>query len=206
MNESDRIAEIESYYFGKIKEFGPTAQGVDWKDEKGQQIRFNMLLEEFNFEPMDEIFDYGCGYGAFYEFLKSKLDVQNYFGCDIVQPMVNAAISRNPELINNLKVTDKIDRTYDYVFASGVFNVKNSATPEEWSIYVKKTVNHIAEHARKGFAINFLTNLSEQSRRAAKLYYPAPVEIFNFLNLNRKYKATINHSYDLWEFTIIIQK
>jgi hypothetical protein len=37
--------DIEHYYTNKIKMYGPTARGVDWKDENSQLVRFTQLAK-----------------------------------------------------------------------------------------------------------------------------------------------------------------
>jgi len=44
------LGNIEKYYTDKIKKYGATPKGVDWKDEKGQFIRFEQLSKIFDMD------------------------------------------------------------------------------------------------------------------------------------------------------------
>ena len=64
--------KINAYYTDKLKQFGTTAKGVDWRDETSQDIRFEQFSKIINKENFS-VLDYGCGYGALYRFLKNGI-------------------------------------------------------------------------------------------------------------------------------------
>jgi len=74
--------DIEHYYTNKIKMHGPTAKGVDWKDENGQLIRFTQLAKILDKNGFT-VADIGCGYGKFVEFLDKNFEDYTYFGYDL---------------------------------------------------------------------------------------------------------------------------
>ena len=68
------IKDTTNYYTEMLNRFGPTFQGVDWNSKESQELRFDQLIKVINM-PHDNfsILDYGCGYGALYLFIKSKI-------------------------------------------------------------------------------------------------------------------------------------
>ena len=82
---------VASYYDSKIEQHGPTSKGVDWNGEESQELRFEQLLSLVS-EKNASILDFGCGYGAMYDFLKKKgHDFSAYFGVDISDAMLSEA-------------------------------------------------------------------------------------------------------------------
>lgn len=197
---------VKQYYQDCIAKFGSTPKGVDWNDASSQELRFKVLLQNIQLSRNDTVFDFGCGYGALYSYLLNEFESINYFGCDIVQQMIDEAKKAHPLIAENLYVGDEILSEHDYVLISGVFNVKNELSINEWKRYVSLTLNHCLSKTKKALSVNFLTDKSDVSLRQHKLYYPRPDEIIGLLNLEPKYKLLIDHSYDLWEYTITISK
>jgi hypothetical protein len=69
---------IDIYYTKKIKVFGPSSLGVDWRDEESQQLRFEQLSKIVNLYN-SSLNDIGCGYGKYLDFIKKrngKLDIR----------------------------------------------------------------------------------------------------------------------------------
>ena len=197
---------VREYYRNRIAEFGATPRGVDWKDASSQELRFKVLLQDIQLSSSDTVFDFGCGYGALYSYLLSEFGFVNYFGCDIVDQMIDEAKRAHPLVADNLYIGDAILAEHDYVLISGVFNVKNDLSIEEWESYVSLTLNHCLSKTKKALSVNFLTDKSHVDLRQTKLYYPPPNRIIRLLNLEPKYTLFVNHSYELWEYTITIRK
>src|SRR2546421_545883 len=71
----DKIIEsVNQYYSDKIKTHGATPQGVDWNGAESQELRFKNLLKiVLSPEEKFSILDYGCGYGAMFEYMRDYL-------------------------------------------------------------------------------------------------------------------------------------
>jgi SAM-dependent methyltransferase len=199
-------SQVKSYYQNKINEFGSTALGVDWSSENSQYQRFERLLKYMSLKENDSILDFGCGYGALLDYLKSRNIFPNYTGLDLVSEMLEVAAIRNPEVANNFISELPPNRTWDYVTMSGVFNVKGEIKVDEWEIYVTETLNSVMQLATKGISFNLLTSFNDLNRRKDHLYYCDPREIALKINLESPFTLTIDHSYELWEFTVTILK
>ena len=62
------LTKIAEYYTEKIKTYGPTPKGVDWRDESSQILRFEQLSKIIRSSTC-ELNEFGCGYGKLFEYL-----------------------------------------------------------------------------------------------------------------------------------------
>jgi SAM-dependent methyltransferase len=204
---TERITKkIRDYYQSKINEFGSTPLGVDWSTEESQYRRFERLIKYLPFEENNSILDFGCGYGALLDYLKIENLVLKYTGLDLVNEMLELAALRNPDLVNDFISELPANRTWDYVIMSGVFNVKGETKIEEWEKYLTQTLNSVMQIASKGISFNLLTSFNDIDRRKSYLYYSDPRDIVSKMNLKSPFLLNIDHSYELWEFTVTILK
>lgn len=197
------LASVEKYYTNKILEHGPIPRGVDWNGQESQFLRFEILsglIEKNN----PSILDYGCGYGAFCGFLKQKKIKNNFTGFDISKEMIKECEKKykNENWYSVLSNNSK----YDYVFASGLFNVMLDEDENEWKEYIFNSIKQFNNLSEQGFAFNLLTTYSDPEKSKDYLFYAEPEEIFKFCKNNISNKVTLNHSYPLYEFTIMVKK
>jgi cyclopropane fatty-acyl-phospholipid synthase-like methyltransferase len=189
-----------------LKDHGATPKGVDWNGEKSQFLRFERLLRSIQLTDGASILDFGCGYGSLTNLLRAQNLELNYYGYDMVPEMLND-IKFNPSKLNEIyfSESEKLD-TYDWIVASGVFNVKRDATIEDWEDYIVDTIRYLESIANKGLTLNFLSLCSDEDKRKNHLYYASPFELLAKIGFNHKFEILIDHNYPLWEFTITIRK
>ena len=72
--------------------------------------------------------------------------------------------------------------------------------------HIIKTLNSLNQISKKGFAFNLLTSYSDREYMKDYLYYASPEEIFKYCKLNFSNNVLLDHSYDLYEFTIFVKK
>lgn len=201
------LKNVERYYSQKIEEHGAVPAGVDWNSEDSQLVRFDQLLKVTSqLTDAFSLLDFGCGYGALYEFMKPRIGKFNYSGYDISESMImEAKKSINDEVA---KFTTNIDELvqHDVTVASGIFNVKQNSTEEDWFQYVKETLFKINLLSLKGFSFNMLTSYSDSDRKRNYLYYPNPCDIFDFCKKEFSKEVALLHDYNLYEFTILVRK
>src|SRR5258706_6656105 len=135
-NRIDRAPEILDFYSKRLKDFGNTSQGVGWKDDYAQLVRFDQLLKIIKSNNNFSINDLGCGSGRLYKYLRSKNCAPSaYRGYDILDEML---LSPEQSLMPDSKVIlSKIESVNDmslsdYSVASGTFNVKGETTEQDW--------------------------------------------------------------------------
>lgn len=197
---------IDNYYSNKIIEHGATPKGVDWNGEESQCTRFEQLSKIISAKIEFSINDIGCGYGKYSEYLEKNFINYSYKGYDLSQEMVDSANktykSNDFYRINNL---DEILES-KYSIASGIFSVKMDHNESEWLSYILNTLEKMNEKSTKGFSFNMLTKYSDQEYMRDNLYYADPLFFFDYCKRNFSRNISLNHDYNLYEFTILVRK
>lgn len=198
--------KIDAYYTEKLKEFGSTAKGVDWKDEASQHTRFTQLTAIITSQSFS-LLDYGCGYGALLNFLNNEKSNVAYTGYDIAASMIAAAKARNQNLQNCFFTSNEVDlNKNDYVIASGIFNVRLDIADKEWENFIVETVKKMDTLSIKGFSFNMLPSYADEHLKKDYLYYAAPEWIQQICADITKADVEIVNNYGLFEFTVLIKK
>ena len=199
---------IEKYYTGKIKEYGTTPKGVDWNGEDSQMIRFHQLSKVI-VEDSFTLADIGCGYGKYCEYLEANFEKYSYIGYDLSNEMILNAkklygTKDNVKFLNIQNLTDINE--VDYSLASGIFSVKMQHNEAEWLSYILETLEVLNKKSKVGFSFNMLTKYSDKEYMREDLYYADPLFFFDYCKRNFSINVSLNHDYDLYEFTIIVRK
>jgi len=205
---TDLLAQIESYYAEKLAKYGNTPQGVDWKDEESQTIRFNQLFKIFQHnQPKFSVNDLGCGYGALLEILRSQFPKSLYTGFDISRDMIVSAEKKYAAMKQKKFIISSIpNQSADYGIASGIFNVKQNRNETEWLHYIVEILDALDKTSSIGFAFNCLTSYSDENKKRASLFYANPCFMFDLCKTRYSKNVALLHDYDLYEFTILVKK
>lgn len=198
---------IDNYYTDKVKIHGATPKGVDWNGEESQNIRFEQLSKVIKKDDFS-IADIGCGYGKYSEHLSLNYLNYAYYGYDLSKEMIdNAKKIYNDKNIKFLHV-DNLDKVLnvDYSIASGIFSVKMQHIESQWLSYILDTLEKINDKSKEGFSFNMLTKYSDKEYMRDDLYYADPLFFFDYCKRNFSKNISLNHDYDLYEFTIIVRK
>jgi len=194
------------YYEEKLAAHGPTFRGVDWNSSESQSLRFRQLLKACDLSQPFSVIDYGCGYGALVPFLLDSGCQFEYQGFDISAGMVAQACELHGELGKCEFLADESRLVAaDYTIASGIFNVKQDASDEEWEQYVLRTLRRFAELSRRGFSFNVLTKYSDRDRMRPDLFYADPCRLFDFCKTELSRQVALLHDYGLYEFTMVVR-
>lgn len=206
-DHDDLLSEIASYYTQKITDFGETAKGVDWNSTASQDLRFEQLCKIIAANDSFSINDLGCGYGALLDYLDKHYANFDYFGFDVSEQMIKTAGTRYQNLDHAQFQTLAIpDNLADFGIASGIFNVRQQRTDDEWQEYVEHTLEILNQTSRLGFAFNCLTSYSDEDKMQDHLYYADPSYFFNLCKLHYSKNIALLHDYNLYEFTILVRK
>ena len=203
---SDLSNSVRSYYLGKFRDHGAVPEGMDWKDRKSQILRFE-IIKEVGIESGSSILDVGCGYGAFYEFLKEQDIHVDYTGIDLVEDMIIHAQEKYREV--RFVVADirhfNPGREYDYVVASGPFNVKGDVENERWwNDFVKTSLFKMFRLARKAIVFNIMTPYVDYTY--SRLFYPDISLLTDFIVKELSRYFILRHDYELYEMTFYVFK
>jgi len=200
------LGRVGAYYGAKVTAHGPTAPGVDWKSEESQLLRFRQLLALCDRDRPISINDYGCGYGALYDYLVAQGYDATYRGFDIAEEMIRCAHETHPAAERATFVSDAAALVpADYTICSGIFNVKMDIPEDAWKDYIVETLRTVARLSTRGFAFNMLTSYADEDKKRADLYYGSP--LFFFDHCKREYSRFVSllHDYPLYEFTILVR-
>lgn len=196
---------IINYYDEKAKEHGAVSKGVDWNGKKSQYLRFDVLSNIFQEKSDFSLLDYGCGYGEFLSYLdKNNYKNISYTGFDLSDEMITQAKLKFSN--NYFTNTTSYNITYDYTILSGTLHVKLKNNNDIWKNHIMETLDYLNQVSKKGFAFNLLTSYSDAEYMKDHLYYASPEEIFKYCKLNFSKNVILDHSYNLYEFTIFVKK
>jgi SAM-dependent methyltransferase len=204
-NENQILSTVRDYYSKKIKTHGATPCGVDWNSLESQETRFEQLLRIGDLSQESCLLDYGCGYGALFDFLARSEWRGRYTGFDISPEMILTAkhIPRsNAEFFHALPA----NRRYDYVVSSGIFNVRMDYSDKEWKNYIVHTLEGFDRLSIHGFSFNMLTSYSDSERMKSYLYYADPCFIFDLCKRKFSKNVALLHDYGLYEFSMLVKK
>lgn len=199
------LDKIDRYYTGRLKEHGATPRGVDWNSTEAQEQRFSQLFKLLDTEaPL--ILDYGCGYGAFADFLLARLPSAKYVGYDVSAAMIDAAREnhRDSPRCTFTNEYGSIDEC-DFVVASGIFSVKMDVETTAWEAYIEDTIRAMSRLARTAFAFNLLTAYSDPERMRPDLFYADPHRYFDYVRTHFSRNVALLHDYGLYEFTLHVR-
>jgi len=209
MSLDETQKKLNEYFTRKLETHGATAKGVDYNSEQAQQIRFNELVKVIRPAAKLSIIDYGCGYGALFDFINARGWDFEYYGVDLIEKMVIAGREKYRGFSNAHFSTDENELPVcDYLLAAGIFNIKLDAAYEDWRDFVCKTLPRMNRLCSKGFAFNMLTKYSDEERMVQRpdLFYGDPLFFFDFCKRNFSRNVALFHDYGLYDFTILIRK
>lgn len=210
MTPTQNIDQICEYFDQKLKTYGATPQGADWNSDNSQETRFEQLCKIIEDPNHATLLDYGCGYGALYDYLVKKgyhLDL--YVGYDILESMVTEGKRQHVNQPNVMFTSDiAAIPAVDYAVASGVFNIKLETPYDAWMDYTLQSLTKINGMVKKGFSSNFLTAYSDADRMAARpdLFYADPCYIFDYCKKHLSRWVSLLHDYRLYDFTLLVRK
>jgi SAM-dependent methyltransferase len=205
MPKSTIEESVRRYYDAKLEQHGTSARGVDWSSEQSQELRFRQLVRLLDEDASASLLDFGCGYGALVRHLRRSGWHGSYVGLDLSQAMIDAARSLNPDDGRFVTTVAAGDR-FDFVVASGIFNVRLDIDNDTWIGYVNHTLDRIDLMATRGWAVNMLTSYSDADHMRADLHYADPRAYFDRCITTYSRKVAILHDYGLYEFTLLVRR
>ena len=204
------LAPVAAAYTYRLQEYGTEARGVFWKTGEGQRLRFDVLMGVVDEADDDKggtsVNDLGCGYGAFFEYLKDMPALRGgaYHGYDICEDMVETARRTIGDPRARFQQSLIATRRADYSFASGTFNMNLDVGVGTWEEYVRASLDHLWSMTRKGLAFNMLSIYG--NKRIPDLYYADPRPFFDFCMRELSPNVTLLHDYPLQEWTLLVRR
>lgn len=202
MKKTDTLNPIKELYENSLEKHGAVSAGVGWPDEKAHLLRFDKLSQIIDTQDPLTINDLGCGYGAFFNYLKlSGHNIELFRGLDISDIMVQKARLFEPS--GDFEVGSALTRPADYSFACGIFNVRLEQSEDDWRVFTESVLDNLAEYSKRGFAFNMLTSYVDF--RKDHLYYADPLKYFDLCKKKYSGRVSLIHDYNLFEWTMIVK-
>lgn len=173
-----------------------------WSSASSQRVRFERLLRASSYSG-GSILDWGCGPGDLYSYLEATNYPFVYKGLDVNPRMISLAQSRFGELFEQVDLSYRLSESYDYVFASGLFQFSDQEDP----LYYLKIIKNMYEFARRAVAVNLLSTFRDDRNKVSDELYVDPVALTIELNKVSP-KWLVDHSYHpgAGDFTIALIK
>jgi hypothetical protein len=197
--------ETAAYYGAKVRRWGATPQGADWRCQATQEMRFVQLLRIAPAQATMSLNDLGCGWGALLHFLgrRRMLRRVDYLGIDLSEEMVQAARRARPRHASRFVTGTTPPRVADYSVASGIFNVMLDLPTATWEAFVRDTLSSLRESSRLGFAVNFMEPVPPPIEACAGLYRPEPARWIAYMEKALGVEVETVAGYGLREVTLL---
>jgi SAM-dependent methyltransferase len=209
MSLDETQKRLSEYFSQKLEEFGATPRGVDYNGPEAQQRRFEQLVKVIRPGRPFTVIDYGCGYGAMFDYLHANGWQFEYFGLDVIEKMVMTARDSHRDFSNAHFTTDESELPVaDYLVAGSIFNIKLDAAYEDWQGFICETLRRMNALCTDGFSFNMLTKYSDADRMAQRpdLFYGDPLFFFDLCKREFSRNVALLHDYGLYDFTILVRK
>jgi SAM-dependent methyltransferase len=208
MKSFDEIAKANAEHYDRLlRESGDTPAAAQWADQATQDLRLKILCEIGDLKSA-KVLDFGCGMGRLYELLSQQGFSGEYVGYEIAPELAATAQKKHAAARFERRdiLSEGISEEFDYVFVSGVFNNRHSASAE----YVMAVLKALFARTRRGLAFNGLSTYVDYF--ADNLNYMDPAETFARCKAGLSSAVTLRHDYQLkagvipYEFTIYVYK
>ena len=208
--DADKNKEYNDFTtdFYKTDNITDSYKDVRYGSSESQKIRFHYLTKLFEGDKAEEIslLDVGCGLAHFYDYIvDNKLSNVQYFGLDIQTEFIEFASKKHPNcgFINKSLFELEMNKKYDYLVASGIFNV---ALPNaDMNDFLKESMEKMFRICNKGIAFNLLTTYTPNYVSSQVDAYYNPLEILKIC-FGLTNKINLYHSYKENDFTIVMYK
>jgi SAM-dependent methyltransferase len=205
----DMLEPVLSGYERQLALYGADPKAAFWKDGERQTRRYQILSRLFAAEDRQggvTVTDFGCGYGAFFDFLKDRqvMTGSRYIGVDLSAKMIDEARRRIHDPRASFQRHMILTEDGDYTFACGTYNMNMDADAGEWVDYVKASLKQLWSHTRKGLGFNMLSAGAVQ--QFPGLYYAEPDEFVDFCKRNFGPDVSLTDDRPLPDWTIFVRR
>jgi len=202
MGTGEEMEKVQGFYRSRFERFGHDARSLDMS-LPSQQLRFRVLSGVGDLRGTS-VLDVGCGFGDYFEYLEKEHISTQYTGLDISPEFVKEGASRHPGAkfyqtdIGNFHA----EGGFDYVMASGTFNVRFREDQEAWTL---KTLEKMFSLCRKGMAVSLISTWADSSHHRDDIFYFSPERTFEFCKSLTRW-VVLRHEYMPHDFTIYLYK
>lgn len=210
MNDPNYLRLVR-HYEACFARHGATAAGVDWPDEAGATLRYEVMLDLLRLDPLrpttPTLLDFGCGAAGLYGHLRSDVlgHSVEYTGHDLSEVFIAHCRSAYPDVTftaGDVLAGHELSAV-DYVVANGVFTERLDLSHEEMFIFMQSVLERLFAVARRGVAFNVMSSLVDWERD--DLFHISPSRIADLAaKFGRRF--LIRHDYPLYEYTTYLYR
>ena len=203
------LEPVRASFERRLRQFGADPKSLFWKNKEWQTRRYDILSRLFDDADRQggvTIIDYGCGYGAFFDYLKDRpvMDDSLYIGIDMSAAMIAEAENRihdpRAEFQRHLIATEDAD----YTFVCGTYNMNLGADEGEWVDYIEASLEQLWSRTRKALGFNMLR--SDAAEKYPGLYYADGREFLEFCKQSLGPDVSFTEDRPLPDFTIFVRR
>ncbi len=196
---------VVAHYETALARHGPSARGMDWKDEASQRLRFAVLCGVCDLRGK-RVHEVGAGVGHLHDFLREQGIDADYSGSDLSAAMVEAARRRLPGVRFEQRDVCALapETAHDVVLGSGLFHVSLGRPEDEWRGFVERSLRRMYAACRSAIAFNLMSDRVDF--RSPDLYYASPGAMLDFCRDALSRFVVLRHDYPLHEFTIYVYR
>ena len=197
------LQTVIEHYTPLVMQDAPGYQVLDWSSRESQFLRFEILaleIRQYLGKAPFRLLDVGCGLAELYGYHKAQDFPVEYTGVDLTPAILAEARRRNPEL--DLREVDVFatpqpfpDHSFDVVFCSGVFNLRQDNS----LVFAQQGLAKLTALASRLAAVNFLH--SRTAEQYSECCYFAPEELLDYAK-RADTTVTVRDDYLDKDFTI----
>ncbi len=196
------LRNLQRYYSTQRARHLSPEKKVGWQTAESQRVRFEAMASVEPLEGM-KVLDLGCGLGGFYGFLKEKEIRVDYTGVDLFPPLIAEARKLNPGVRFETRVLLSQPfppRSFDYLFLSGVFNVR---VRDNWK-YMRALLGCALKQSRRAVAFNVLN--ADADLREADRFGARPKDLVSFCRRLSPSRVHLLDHYHPLDLTVFLYK
>lgn len=201
MREND-IESVRERYANRYHEYGYSPKALGWGNNGRQEIRFRHLLE-IGYKYDHSILDVGCGFGDLFAYLKSRGWKGEYLGVDLVPELIDEATRQHPDAAFTVCDFEQhdLERHFDLVIASGIFNFKLQSDDNYW--HIERMLSKMYALASVGVAVDFMNTWVDFQHPLA--FHTDPAVLIGIIRkITRRY--VIRQDYMPYEFALYLYR
>jgi trans-aconitate methyltransferase len=195
------MEDIKKIYKEAFKSNGDSPSSVLWPKGR-QELRFHALTKNIAYEKRAfSVLDFGCGLAHLKPFLDKHYKDIEYTGVDVVEEFIDHNSKKHKDSSFYLAHEfENLDKKFDYVFASGVFNILYDKDELIHSKQVFEIIVKLFERANCYLAVDFMTDRVDF--KDGRSFHANPEEMLRLFLKNISRRVIIDHSYLPYEFSI----
>ncbi len=186
----DRLGkeELIRFYMRHLEDFDDSPMAVRWT-EKGQRLRYEIMLGIMGDVRGKRLLDFGCGKGDFCGFLLEKGIDLSYTGIDINPLMIERAKEkfRDGVFISADIEEEGLQEEYDIVLACGTFNLRVAGVEDSF----RNVLRILYRQTKEALHLNCLSWYRKV--RDPELFYIKPEDLTGFVMKELSQRFMLRH-------------